>query len=50
VLFTFGPQQDRVKLSRTIFSPFSPTPMLERVEVPAYRRFAGHLNAPTRAA
>lgn len=45
VLFRLGPAQDRVIVSRTIFSPFSRTPMLRRVEVPQYRQHAGHLNA-----
>jgi microsomal dipeptidase-like Zn-dependent dipeptidase len=45
VLFKLGPRQERAILARTVFSPFSATPMLHAVDVPQYREHRGHLNA-----
>lgn len=45
VLYKLGPTQERAAVARTVFSWFSRTPTLERVDAPEYRRHGGHLNA-----
>src|SRR5690606_11083971 len=45
VLYKLSPTQERAAVARTVFSWFSRTPTLERLEVPEYRRHGGHMNA-----